>query len=272
MRFRSAIAPTLLIMALLGCDETAPTQADVFDENQNPKQNELDELRWRCQAFLSEHNPEVSVEGFTFNQLTPNVYLVGANVYDSATKSKYVKNLSVERLKDIGEDDEGDLHELDQKVFVIDYADPFKMAQIANRHGFASEVQGIYQHNDKMAGNGYHDSWIDAYIMWSILYNRPQPVYYGYGTGFVTRPVGYRFYSATPMSVSSVRSGFGWMAASRSTAFSSGLSRNPPNVTRLSPGGSGKVFSSAGGKGVSVSTARGGFGGRAGGFSGSSGS
>jgi hypothetical protein len=274
MRYRSTLAPALLILGLavtFGCDEQ-PAQSDVFDETQAPKQNELEEIRWRCQAFLSEHNPELSVQGFNFNQLTPNVYMVNAEVTDNNTHSKYTKQLSVEKLKDVSEDEDGDLHEMDAKVYAIDYADPFKMAQIAERHGFASEVRSVHDHNVRMAGYnaGYVDNWMDDYLLWSTIYHRPAPMYYGYGMGFQPRPLGFRPYAPmAPINVAAVRSpnaGFGWIAAQnsgRSSAFSSGLSRNPPNVTHLQGSSGAKVFSSAGGKGVSVSSARGGFGGHA---------
>jgi hypothetical protein len=109
---------------------------------------------------------------------------------------------------------------------------------------------------------------MDDYIMWSLLFNRPSPMYYGYGSGFAPRPLGFRPYAPmAPMNVAAVRGpGFGWIAArsaGRSSAFTSGISRNPPNVTRLSPSSGAKVFSSTGGKSASVSAARGGFGGHA---------
>lgn len=279
MRFRSAIIPTLLILgAGMACDEPSSTNSSIDSlETEAPQKSELENIRWRCQSFLTEHNPEVTVQGFTFNQLTPNVYLVNVEVTDSKNKNKYLKQLSCEKVKDVKEDDDGDLITQNEELYVIDYADPFKMAQIAERHGFANEVRDISNHNrGLMAYNtGYHDHWMDDYLIWSTLYNRPYPMYYGYGSGFAPRPVGFRPYApAAPISSGFVRgSAFGWVAgrtAGRSSAFTSGIARNPPNVTHLR-GSGGTAFSPSGGKASVSSAGRGGFGGTSAGHGGASG-
>ncbi|MEI6472406.1 MAG: hypothetical protein WCO20_07155, partial [Holophagaceae bacterium] len=113
--YRSLRVPGILMLALsatyMGCgrqeaERTRKAQAEEAarrqrEELQPPSPAVLEQLRVASQDFMTEHQADVSVQGFSFTQLTPNLYLVGVNATEGGTGNAVVRQLSAERLRDI---------------------------------------------------------------------------------------------------------------------------------------------------------------------------
>lgn len=308
--FRSSLAPVVAILCTagtVGCSWVDDWQKELDRraavENQNQKKIEstptpsetLEQIRQVAQAFLDEHHPDLSTQGFDFTQMTPNCFLIGAKVTQKGAKYGYVKHLTAERLREVGEDEDGDASPTGNYLWVIDYADPQKMADLAGRHGFSEEVKAIHdrQFQSSASSPWGERSWLDDYLLWHFLFGRPSVSYYAYNNvkaGFQSRPTGYRFYAPDrPFREEDTRP-FGGIASGnggRSMAFVSGRGWTAPQSNQVSGltgqpyavrGSGGGVVAkgamgavSRGGFGTTGSVSRGGFGaaGRASGVSGS---
>lgn len=280
-RFRSATPPLLAILVLsagiTGCDTEAKRQRRQAEEDLARRQAEtepptpevLTQLRTATDDFMKEHHPGLQVEGCTFTSLTPNLFLIGVSVYDVlGGNTRYVKQLTGERMRDVEDNWLGESRENGQLLWIIDYADEQKMKTLADRHGFAHEVDAV-RDTDPRYDHGYswgHRSWLDDYLLWHYVFHRPSPMAYGPGMGFRPMPMGYRFHDpGHPIQAEDARA-FQAAAAptgGRSSVFLGGSAWRPPLVSQVSsiPG---QAFSVSGshisGKASMGSVSRGGFG------------
>lgn len=278
--YRSLRVPGILMLALsatyMGCgrqeaERTRKAQAEEAarrqrEELQPPSPAVLEQLRVASQDFMTEHQADVSVQGFSFTQLTPNLYLVGVNATEGGTGNAVVRQLSAERLRDIrpaGENTTEDRGFL----WVIDKVDATKMEALAQRHGIAGEVAAVRERHPERSSWG-HRSWLDDYLLWHFLFNRPSPMGFGYGSGFAPHPMGYRFNApGRPFQQEDARPYQSAAAATggRSGVFLSGQAWNPPRATEVPI--SGQAYGVAGheggvtGKTGMGGVARSGFGG-----------
>lgn len=279
--FRSLGVPGLLILSLtgahLGCDLDAKArqrQAEEAarrqrEETEPPSPAVLAQLRQSAQDFLTEHNPEITVQGFSFTELTPNLFLIGANVTDVAHGNGYVKQLSAERLRDAELDSDGDVQESGDFLWVIDYLDEQKMAVLAHRHGIGEEVDSVRRAGGYRGGSWASRSWLDDYLLWHCVFHRPSTMGYSYGApGYSSYPPGYRYYAPSASFQDSDIRPFEAAAAptnGRSMVFLNGAAWNPPRSTEV-PAMTGQAYGVSGhggyvmGKTGMGGIARGGFG------------
>lgn len=240
---RSLQVPGILLLSLsalhLGCGRSERAREEARREEAARRQREelqppspavLEQLRVASQDYLTEHQPGLSVQGFSFTQLTPNLYLVGVNATDAATQQPVARQLSAERLRDTRTDAEGTLQDRGGFLWVIDEVDAARMQALAQRHGIAGEVDAVRrQHPDRSAWG--HRSWLDDYLLWHFLFHRPAPMGYGYGSGFAPMAPGWRVNApARPFREEDARP---YQAATaptggRSGVFLSGQAWNPP--------------------------------------------
>lgn len=288
-RYRNLLPPALLILTVTagttGCDREATRQrraeearrAQALEDGQRrkaetepPTPEVQEQVRAASAAFMAEHHPTLLVEGTTFTPLTPNLFLVGVSVKDPQVGNSYVAQLSAERLRegDWGEGDEA--KEASQLLWVVDYAAEDKMAVLAQRHGFAPEVERIRDQGraDGSRGSWGHRSWLDNYLIWHLLFNRPSSYGFRAGAGYTPRPPGYRFNDpGRPITGPDVQR-FSAAAAptgGRSMVFLGGNAWRPPLVSGAGAV-SGQPFSAGRGgsvtsRGAFGSVSRGGFGG-----------
>jgi len=248
-RFRSVAVPGLLLVSLsaayLGCQREDPEKQRRLQaeeaarrkrvEVEPPSPAVLEQLRVAAQDFMTEHVKGVTVQGFSFTQLTPSLYLVGANTTETATGKAEVQQLSAERLRDARKDEDGSTEEHGDFLWVIDRVDAAKMQVLAQRHGIAGEVASVRERHGERSSWG-HRSWLDDYLLWHFLFNRPSPMGFGYGSGFMPHPPGYRFYApqrpfqdadAWPYRPAAAPTG------GRSSVFLTGQAWNPPRATEV---------------------------------------
>jgi hypothetical protein len=245
-RFRSAAVPGLLLVTLsavyLGCQREAPEKQRRLQaqeaarrsraEAEPPSPAVLEQLRSAAQDFMTEHTPGVTVQGFSFTQMTPNLYLVGVNTTDIATGRAEVQQLSAERLRDARRSEDGSIEDHGDFLWVIDRLDAAKMEALAQRHGIAGEVASVRERHGQDASWG-HRSWLDDYLLWHFLFHRPSPMGFGYGSGFMPQPMGYRFYAPQrPFQEADVRPYQPAAAPTggHSSVFLSGQAWNPPRA------------------------------------------
>ncbi len=247
-RFRSAAVPGLLLVSLsaayLGCSREDPEkqrrlQAEEATrrrraETEPPSPAVLEQLRAAAQDYMTEHEKEVTVQGFSFTQLTPNLYLVGANTAETATGKTGVQQLSAERLRDARKDEDGNVEDHGDFLWVIDRVDAAKMDVLAQRHGIAGEVASVRERHRGDDSSWGHRSWLDDYLLWHFLFHRPSPMGFGYGSGFMPHPPGYRFYAPQrPFQDADARPYQGATGGGRSSVFLTGQAWNPPRATEV---------------------------------------
>ncbi len=241
--FRTLAVPGLLLLTAtglhLGCGQSEEArrrqqeeaarraEAQRHLEVDPPSPEVLEQLRQTSQDFLTEHNPEITVQGFSFTELTPNLFLVGASVTDRAHGNTYVKQLTAERLRDSDWDD-GDVRESGDFLWVIDYLDEAKLQALAQRHGIAGEVDRVRA----LGPADRHSHWLESYLIWRMVFHRPSPYGFTYGgPGFFAMAPGYRPDApARPLQPEDVRP-YAPAAAptgGRSSIFLNGLAWNPP--------------------------------------------
>ena len=285
MRYRSAIPPLILILAAtagtLGCDTEARRQRRAEEARRNqawedaqrreaetapPTPEVLEQVRTATSAFMTEHHPELLVEGQTFTPLTPNLFLVGVEVKDLLHENKYVAQFTAERLRD--GDWDGEFKENGRLLWIVDYANAEKMRELAQRHGFGEEVDRVrdQDRDGTYRASWGHRSWLDDYLLWHFLFHRPSA--YGYrGSGFTPMPQGYRFHDPANPIAPADATRFQAAAAptgGRSMVFLGGSAWRPPLIStaRSLPG---QAFvagphGSITGKASMGSVSRGGFG------------
>jgi hypothetical protein len=245
-RYRSLTPPLVVILAfsagIPGCDtqasrerarlaeETARRQA----ETDPPTQEVLSQVRAAAEVFMQERHGDERAEGYSFTALTPNLFLVGVSVRDSAGGTT-VRQLSAERLRDVEESwFSGELKENGDLLWVVDDLDEVKMKILARRHGLDDEVNAL---RDQDPGYSYRHSWgrrtwLDDYLLWHYVYHRPAPILYTPAGGYQTQPMGYRFQDPSgahiqpedtrPFQASAARTG------GRSSVFLGGGAWRPP--------------------------------------------
>lgn len=287
MRYRGAAPPLVLILAAtagtLACDTQARREARAEAARKNeaweagqrreaeiaaPTPEVQAQVDAAVKAFMDGHHPELQTEGSTYTPLTPNLFLVGVSVHDPLKGNSYVAQLTAERLRDVdwGEDDPP--RENGRLLWVVDYASAERMRALAQRHGFAEEVDRI---RDQDRDNRYqaswgHRSWLDDYLLWHFLFHRP--LAYGYRGGMAAPMApGYRFHDPGRPIAPEDASRFAPAAAptgGRSMVFLGGSAWRPPLASGAgSLGGQAFVAGPRGsisGKAATGSVSRGGFG------------
>ena len=280
--FRSLTPPLITILALsagMGCDTEAKRQrlqaeeesARRRAETESPTPQVLAQIKAATDDFMQEHHQALDVESTSYTALTPNLFLVGVSVRDRGAGNRFISQLTAERLRDVEEDWNGDTTENGTLLWVIDYASEAKMKALAQRHGFEGEVDAIRREDPEARRNSSwgRRSWIDDYLLWHFLFNRPAPMYYGpNGSGMAFRQMapGYRFQDparpiqpedASPFKRATAATG------GRSTVFLGGSAWRPPLVSQAS-GLTGQAFVAHGsgisGKAAMGSVSHGGFG------------
>lgn len=161
---------------------------------------------------------------------------MGANTTDIATGKAGVRQLSAERLRDARKNEDGSIEEQGDFLWVIDTVDAAKMEALAQRHGIAGEVASVRERHRGENASWGHRSWLDDYLLWHFLFRRPSPMGFGYGSGFMPQPPGYRFYApqrpfqdadAKPYQAAPAPTG------GRSSVFLTGQGWNPPRATEV---------------------------------------
>ena len=279
-KYRSLTPPLVAILALsagVGCNTEAKRQRALEQENaerrkaetEPPTEEVLSQIRTATTDFMLEHHPNLEIEGTTFTSLTPNLFMIGVSVRDRVPGNRFVAQLTAERLRDVEEDWNGDLTANGQLLWVIDYASEPKMKELAQRHGFAGEVDAIRNEDPeyRQRCSWGHRSWMDDYLLWAFLFHRPAPMFFGpgVGSGFRPMPPGFRFHDPNrPIQTEDARPFQSAAAATggRSSVFLGGSAWRPPLVTQH--GASGQAFMAHGrgisGKSSMGSVSRGGFG------------
>jgi hypothetical protein len=280
--FRSLGAPGLLLLTLsgaqLGCGlsadeqrrqaEEAASRAEArrHEEVDPPSPAVLEQLRQTAQDFLTEHNTEITVQGFSFTELTPNLFIIGATVIDKVQGNSYVKQLTAERLRDSDWGEDGEVKESGDTLWVIDHLDEVKMRALAQRHGIGNEVDSVSSLNPHPYGSSH---FLENYLIWRMIFHRPSPMGYWYGRpGFSPLAPGFRPDAPNqPLRPEDARPYQAAAAATggRSSVFLNGAAWNPPRSVDV-PNMTGQAYgiSRAGGfvmgKTGLGGVARGGFG------------
>ena len=252
MRYRSAVPPLVLILAAtagtLACDTEGRRQRRAEEARRNqaweegqrreaetapPTPEVLEQVRAATSAFLAEHHPELAEEGATFTPLTPNLFLVGAEVRDLLHENRYVAQLTAERLRD--GDWDGEFKENGRLLWVIDYATADKLHDQASRQGFGAEVDRVRDQDrqGQYRASWGRRSWLDDYLLWHFLFHRPAAYGYRSGGGFAPMPPGYRFQDPAHPIAAGDAAHFQAAAAptgGRSMVFLGGSAWRPPLV------------------------------------------
>ncbi|MDR3669396.1 MAG: hypothetical protein P4L36_01045 [Holophaga sp.] len=247
MRYRSLVPPAVLILVFTGgaCDTEAgrarkaeqarlrqarEDTARLEAEQAPPTAEVLEQVRTAAKAFMDERHPDLLVEGQTLTPLTPNLFLVGVAVKDLVHENRYVAQLTAERLRDGDWGEDGEAKDGARLVWLVDYASEPKLRELAERHGFAPEMDRIRGQNPRTSWG--RRSWLDDYLVWHYLFHRP-PAYMASGGGFTAMPAGYRFQDpGHPISAGDA-AGFQSAAAptgGRSMVFLGGSAWRPPPV------------------------------------------
>jgi hypothetical protein len=267
----------------LGCDTEARRQRRAEEARRNqeweagqrreaetaaPTPEVQEQVRVATMAFVEEHHPELHVEGATYTPLTPNLFLVGVSVKDVLQGNTYVAQFTAERLRDVDWGDDTP-RENGRLLWVVDYANAEKMRELSQRHGFAEEVDRIrdQDRDGHYRASWGHHSWVDDYLLWHFLFNRPRSYGYHPGMGFSPLAPGFRSSDpARPFAPADAAKFQGAAAPTggRSMVFLGGSAWRPPLVSapRSLPG---QAFvagprGSISGKASMGSVGRGGFG------------
>jgi hypothetical protein len=254
-RYRSLVPPAALILAFTaggaGCDTEARRLARAEDARRNqawedgqrrkaetepPTPEVQEQVKAATQSFMEQHHADLLVEGTTFTPLTPNLFLVGVSVKDLLHENRYVAQLTAERMRDVTWGEGEEPRENGQLLWVIDYADAAKMAVLAQRHGFAQEVDRIRDQDreGRYATSWGQRSWLDNYLIWHMLFNRPSSYGYRAGSGFAPMAPGYRFQDPAHPIMAPDAQRFQAAAAptgGRSMVFLGGSAWRPPLVS-----------------------------------------
>ncbi len=285
--YRTLTPPLVAILTLsagiTGCDTEASRQREAAEkarqrqledslrreaETQAPTELVLNQVRAATEAFMAEHHADLNLEGSTFTALTPNLFLVGVSVREKLRGNAYLKQLTAERLRDVAPDEEGDLHENGEFLWVIDYLDAQKMQVLARRHGLESEVEAIRRQDPgyRHGASWGHRSWLDDYLLWHFLFGRPSAMGFWPGQGFRPMAPGFRFQDpGHPMRPEDAQPFRGAAAATggRSMVFLGGSAWRPPVASQVGPL-PGQAFTARGagvsGRAPMGSLSRGGFG------------
>jgi len=256
VRYRSLVPPAVLILVFTGCDTPGRRARKAEEARQRQAQEDgqrreaeqapptpevLEQVRTATRSFMDERHPELAVEGTTLTPLTPNLFLVGVAVHDPVKDNRYVAQLSAERLREGDWGDDGA-----RLLWVVDYADEARMRELAQRHGFAPEVERI---RDQDRDGAYRTSWgqrgwLDNYLLWHFLFHRPSAYASNPGGGFSPMAPGYRFQD--PGHPIAAADGQRFQAAAaptggRSMVFLGGSAWRPPPVSAVA-GHSGQAF------------------------------
>jgi hypothetical protein len=268
----------------LGCDTEARRQRRAEEARRNqewedgqrreaetapPTPEMLEQVRAATAAFLEEHHAELHVEGVTLTPLTPNLFLVGAEVKDLLKGNTFVAQLTAERPRDVDWEDDDHAKENGRLLWMVDYATAEKMQALAQRHGFGAEVDRIRDQDreGRYHASWGHRSWLDDYLLWHFLFHRPSAYGFRPGGAFTPMPSGYRFQDpGHPIGAEDVARFQGAAAPTggRSMVFLGGSAWRPPLVSGVGvhPG---QAFvagphGSISGKAAMGSVGRGGFG------------
>lgn len=278
-RYRNLTPPLVLILAVtggnLGCESRATREARENEsrrraEVEHPSPQVLDQVRTATGRFMTDRHADLEVEGMTLTALTPNAFLVGVSVKHRTAGNRWVAQLTAERVREDGS-------EGSDMAWVIDYAEPTKLQQLSQRHGFGHEVSRISGMSHQASWG--HRSFLDDMLLWHFLFNRPPAYGWSPMGGFSAMPRGYRFQDPTRPIQAQDGDLFRSAAAptgGRSSVFLGGSAWRPPTVAQAGPlSGHAYSVSPSGSVGSRVglsSVGRGGFGstGRAAAFGGGS--
>jgi hypothetical protein len=248
MRYRSLVPPAVLILVFTGgaCDTAAgrarkaeqarlrqarEDSARLEAEQAPPTAEVLEQVRAATKAFMDQRHPELLVEGETLTPLTPNLFLVGVAVKDLVHENRYVAQLTAERLRDGDWGEDGEAKADARLVWLVDYASEQKLRELAERHGFAPEMDRI-RAQDRRTSWGRR-TWLDDYLVWHYLFHRPPAYGAASGRGFSPMPAGYRFQDPEHPVTAEDAARFQSAAAptgGRSMVFLGGSAWRPPPV------------------------------------------
>jgi hypothetical protein len=115
--------------------------------------------------------------------------------------SSFNKNLYAEKNLDVRQDSDGD--DVFSERWNVGYLDENMMKVFAKKYGFDTEVEAVAKEavgTEAAYNPQYHDSWMNNYMLWHMVYNRPMTMTRNNGI-FFTQPRGYRPYAvARPLS------------------------------------------------------------------------
>lgn len=163
--------------------------------------------------------------------------------------STFNKNLYAEKGIKHSVDSDGD--DIMDSNWSVGYLDENVMKVMAKKYGFDQEVEKVASNNVGTAAAvnpQYQNSWLNNYLLWHMIFNRPATIEKSYYTGnrYIYRAPGYRPYApAAPLSKVGVSSNV-WAIPRATNGVSSSIIS-----------GRGSVVSSKFG---STSVSRGGFG------------
>lgn len=282
-RYCSLTPPLIAILVLsagsTGCETRASRErtrlaeesARRRAETEPPTEEVLAQVKAASETFMKERHGDQQAEGYSFTALTPNLFLVGVSVRNPGGDGATVRQLSAERLRDVQESwFSGDLKENGDLLWVVDDLDEVRMKTLAMRHGLNGEVNAVRDQDPGYARNQSwgHRSWLDDYLLWHFLFNRPSPMSWAPGMGWRTQPRGYRFQDPNGGRIQPEDARAYQAAAAptggRSSVFLGGGAWRPPLASQVA-GGRGQTYVARGG-GVSRPgshgfSLRGGFGG-----------
>jgi hypothetical protein len=280
MRYRSLVPPAVLILVVsAGAAVSIHTARERQRQRQAledslrleaaqavPTPEVLEQVRSATKTFMAERHPELNVEGETFTPLTPNLLLVGVAVQDPLHGNRYVARLTAERLRDGDWGEDGEPGGEPRLLWLVDYASQDKLRELADRHGFAPEVDRV---RDLGRGRGMswgQRDWLDDYLLWSYVYQRPPAYTAEPGGGFTALPAGYRFqdpeHPITPADAAWVQAASA-PSGGRSRVYLGGWAWRPPwagNVFARSGTAYGAGLHGSISGHVSMGVSRGGFG------------
>jgi len=219
-RFRSALPPLVLILALTGgCNVKREEEERLRAgresaerrraEAEKPSDAVLLQVRGAAEAYMKERHPQEQVDELVFTQLTPNLYLLGLKLQVPASTTR---SLTAERFRGEGGAD---------FLWVIDEASRDRITELAARHGFDTELAQVSRESTESdwgdpaaSGDWSQDtrpaqriahattphtaSWLGPLLLWHYLYGRPAPMGFSYRNpqrGFNAFAPGYRYTS-----------------------------------------------------------------------------
>jgi hypothetical protein len=207
MRYRSLVPPAVLILVVsagaaisIHTARARQRQRLALEDSLRleaaqavPTPEVLGQVRAATRAFMEERHPELNVEGETFTPLTPNLFLVGVAVQDPLHGNRYVARLTAERLRDGDWGEDGEPREEPRLLWLVDYAGPDKLRELADRHGFLPEVDRVRDLGQARPMSWGRRDWLDDYLLWSYAFQHPPAYAADPGGGFTALPAGYRF-------------------------------------------------------------------------------
>lgn len=178
----------------IGCNtEEIPDSPIANDDTKNMAKS----IEFQSEQWVRRYDSENEVIAMAITPMVDDfsVVMLTEKKPDGSTfnKSLYAEKNLTHKFDDDGDDVFGE-------AWNVGYLDENVMKVMAKKYGFEQEVEAVAKENVGTAASvnpQFANSWLNNYMLWHMLYNRPMTIERGYrGSSFIARPRGFRPYAA----------------------------------------------------------------------------